>query len=241
MCGWGHKRGPALKTLAKLAYQAAFVERFSVMKSFAAGIWGVVASLLVFACGGGSDSSGQCSNAGACGGDIQGTWKITSSCLTFAIDTASSDSCPDQKVTATDLKMSGSITYGGDMTYNSSVTVDLSVTLLVPGSCLMRDGITLTCAQVEQGLKADADLGSATCSAVGPDCSCTLVSAPEVQMESGTYTTTASGTLTQRRASGTEDDASDFCVKGSTLTLSPHDSSMMGSPAVSGSVVLTKQ
>jgi len=56
-----------------------------------------------------------------------------------------------------------------------------------------------------------------------------------------TYSTTAAGVLTETATGGTPND-SDYCIKGTTLSLSPHaGSSMAGQGSTSGTITLTKQ
>lgn len=136
-----------------------------------------------------------------------------------------------------DIAMSGTVAYNGDKTYQASVTVTGTVVVTVPASCLTQQGVTLTCAQLQQSLEsnaADEGYQSATCTDSG-GCTCTMKLAPEVQATNGTYSTSG-GTLTQIEAGGTPDDSA-YCVKGTKLTLSPEGTMS----SVTGSIVLTKQ
>jgi hypothetical protein len=49
-------------------------------------------------------------------------------------------------------------------------------------------------------------------------CACTFSGASQTVSNAGTYTTTGAGLLTQTPTGGAPDD-SDYCAKGSTLTL----------------------
>ena len=59
-------------------------------------------------------------------------------------------------------------------------------------------------------------------------------------MVTGSYTTTAAGVLTDTPMGGGAASPSDYCVKGKTLTVSPHAGSAMMGQTVSGTITLTK-
>lgn len=208
--------------------------------------WWCLGALWLVACGGtSSDGGSSCGNVTACGGDVVGKWQITSSCLTVDTSGMASSSCPGAKATATDWKVSGSATFNSDKTFAVDSTVTGSVVVTTPASCLMRQGVTVTCEQVQQSLQTslsepDAAYSSATCGgAVGGGCSCKLVLKPMASNSTGTYSV-ADGVLTQQQANGTV-GTSDYCVKGNTLTTSPHDDGGMADMTnVTGSIVLTK-
>lgn len=203
-----------------------------------------VAALSLVGCGGSSkdgDDSDGCANAAACGGDIVGAWQISSTCLTFDSSTMSNDDCPGQTTRVADWDMTGNFNFNADLTYSANATQTGTVVTTLPASCLMRQGITLSCAQLEDALQAnlaDSGFSSGTCSvSAGNGCACTIVTLPQSSNASGTYTTSGSGVLTQTETGGSP-DSSNYCVKGSTLTLSPTASEMSG---VAGSLTLTKQ
>lgn len=203
-----------------------------------------VAALVLVGCGGSSeddDDSGSCANAAACGGDIVGAWQISSTCLTFDFSTMSNDECPGQTTRVVDWDMTGNFNFRADLTYSANATQSGTVVTTLPASCLTRQGITLTCAQLEGSLQAnlaDSGFSSATCGvSAGNGCACTVTTLPQSSNASGTYSTSGAGVLTQTPA-GDAPDSSNYCVKGSTLTVSPTASDMSN---VTGSVTLTKQ
>ena len=208
--------------------------------------WAVVrfvAALFLVGCGGSSedDGSGACPNVTSCGGDVVGSWKITSTCLAFDVpSTMGNDGCPDQTTRVVDWQMSGNLNFNADLTYSANATQTGTVVTTLPAACLTRSGITLTCAQLEDGLQASLANGgfsSGTCStSAGNGCACTLVTLPQSSNATGTYSTDG-GVLTQTQTGGSP-ESSDYCVKGSSLTVSPSASDMSG---VTGSVTLTKQ
>jgi hypothetical protein len=155
--------------------------------------------------------------------------------------------CPSATYGASNVQVSGSITYNADLTYTSMSTIGGSTSVTLPASCLTTQGITLTCAQLTQGFAtltqmSNAPFKSASCAAAGSGCTCTIVLNDQTSTESGTYTTSAAGVLTETPAGGTPSDT-DYCVKGNTLTESPHqsvDMGMMGQMTVTGTIVLSK-
>lgn len=217
----------------------------SIMSSwFGWAVLGVGAWALLPACGGSSSGdSDTCRNISACGGDVVGSWRITSSCITVDTSTMMPNAdCPGQTTRASDIGVSGNFTFNADGTYDSTATVNGNVIVGMPATCLTRNGITFTCAQLEQGLDASlpATFSSASCVApVGGGCSCTLVMAPTTSTTSGTYTV-ADGVITQMPL-GAAPSSSDYCVKGTTLTVSPHaDSTMPSMENATGSITLAK-
>jgi hypothetical protein len=207
-------------------------------------VLGIGCWALLAACGGSSSGGGaDCSNTSACGGDLVGSWKVTSSCLT--IDTSSmmpSSECPGQTTNVSDIGVSGNFTFNADQTFSSTGTASGKVNVTRPASCMTRNGVTITCAQLQQGIEAnlDSQFSSASCTdQLGGGCSCTFVIAPTTTTSSGTYTT-ADGVLTQMRF-GSAPSSSDYCVEGSTMTVSPHtDSSMPSMENATGSITLVK-
>jgi hypothetical protein len=195
----------------------------------------LVGSFMVFAGSCGSSGGDSCGNAEPCGGDIVGDWTITSSCLSFTGASPLGDSCPDATIDAGGIKLRGTMSFKADMTYTEMLTISGSMTLTFPPSCLTYNGITLTCAQLDQAVKQaqaqdpDPSIQSISCSGSG-SCRCTAVMAPDTNTTPGTYTTSGS-TLVQ---DGT--DSSGYCVQGSQLHLSAMD---MGQ-GVAGSLVLKK-
>ncbi len=215
------------------------------MRRLILGLVGVGVCLFVSACGSTSDSNGKCANGAACGGSLVGTWKVTSTCLTLDLGSAmGTAACPEQTSTAKNLRATGNATYGADLTYTSNATLTYDAAITQPKSCLTVQNITLTCDQLQQSVEARLAMTpftSVSCKATANGgCACTFSGASQTISDAGTYTTTGAGLLTQTPTSDPPDE-SDYCVKGSTLTLSPHaDTSMMG-PSISGTITFTKQ
>lgn len=198
--------------------------------------WSVGALIALAAAGCGS-SGGTCSNAPACGGDVVGTWTITSSCVSESATMVDSQ-CPSATANSSGLSIRGTITYNADGSYTSTATASGSITVNLPQSCLTYNGVTLTCAQVTKAAQANPTAG-VTLNCMGTSsCTCVETISAQTSTETGTYTTTTAGVLTQTPSGGTAAQ-DDYCVKGTTMTLSPHaGSTTMG--MASGTITLTK-
>lgn len=214
------------------------------MRRLILGLVGVGVCLFVSACSGttkdsGEDSGGTCGNTAGCGGNIVGIWKIKSSCVTVDPASMMNASCPGQTADTSDLKFAGTVTYAADMTYTTDFKISGTFSVNWPAACLMQKGITLTCAQLTQAIQSRpmmmGDTSGSCSSASDGGCTCKLSLTNEPSGESGTYTTTGSGLLTQTPTAGNADTEA-YCVKGSTLTLSPN-----GDANGTGTLTLTKQ
>lgn len=205
-------------------------------KTWFAVVLGMLALATFTSCG---SSSGSCANSAACGGDIVGTWTIQSSCVS-ASASMFNDMCPTATVSTSNFTIAGSVVYKADLTYSATSTMSGSATVHLPASCLTSGAVTLTCDQLNQLIAAKPQAGVTVHCAGTSDCTCmeTLTNAPS--SASGTYTTTAAGLLTETSSSDGTSDQSDFCVKGTTLTESPHPGSSMMGESVSGTITLTK-
>lgn len=147
-------------------------------------------------------------------------------------------SCPGASATGSNLSIRGTITYNADGTYSSTGTVGGSVSVYLPASCLTSNGVTITCDQLNQQFASNPTAGvTITCSG-SSGCTCVETIANEQTNETGTYAT-ATGVVTQTAADGTSSQA-DYCVKGATMTQSPHAGSTMMGTAESGTLTLSK-
>src|SRR5579863_1857547 len=124
-------------------------------------------------------SSGSCSNVSACGGNVVGTWTVSSACLRVSssnldISLAGLDPTSCKNVTMTgSLNVSGTWT-ASNGTYTDGTTTTGTENLELPAGCLMLSGTTTTCNGIAGPLSA---LGfsnvSCTMASSGGGCSCT--------------------------------------------------------------------
>lgn len=196
-----------------------------------------VGLLMTFMATGCGSSGGTCGNTAACGGDIVGTWTITSSCVSASASMVDS-SCPTAPGTSSNVTITGSITYNADGSYTSTSTIGGTVQVYLPQSCLTSSGVTITCDQVNQAFQSDPTPGLTLNCTGSSGCTCTETISDQSSTETGTYTT-AAGVVTQTATGGTASET-DYCVKGTTMTQSPHPGSTMMGEAESGTINLTK-
>jgi hypothetical protein len=199
-------------------------------------VFGGLAALAAAGC---SSSGGTCSNAPACGGSVVGTWTITSSCVSANASMLDSQ-CPTETANSSGLNVTGTVTYNADGTYTSTSTLSGTISVNLPQSCLTTNGVTVTCDQLNQVFQSNPTPGLTLSCTGSTGCTCTETLANQTSNETGTYTTTAAGLLTETPAGGTA-SLNDYCVKGTTMTQSPHsESGMMMGQSVSGTITLTK-
>jgi non-reducing end alpha-L-arabinofuranosidase len=183
----------------------------------------------------------SCSNVTACGGDLVGTWTVTSTCLkvTGNLDPSPVGAgCTSAPVTG-DLQVSGTWTAVGDGTYtDDTVTTGTEQFTLAP-SCLVVSSTAVSCAGAASFIQALGFTSLACTSAAGGGCNCSgtvgqsgglglLSPAPSTN---GNYTT-AGNTFSLTGDIGNTTYA--YCVSGSQLTLTPQSTS----PTVTGAIVL---
>ena len=186
----------------------------------------------------GSGSGGSCGKVAACGGDIVGTWNITDSCASIT-SAPTIMGCPNATAQNAMVTASGTSTFNSDGTYTSDLTESASETVVIPMSCLMAGGMTVTCDQLSAALNVAVmgDAGTtASCTTSGSSCNCAIGGSGRSTHRMGTYS--VSGNTITTMSGGTTSSA-DFCVQGSELhVLSSATSNMEG---VTEDVVATKQ
>jgi hypothetical protein len=201
---------------------------------------GILAAMVSgFSCGG--SDGGTCSMANACGGDIVGDWKITSSCLkvTGTLDDAD---CPTASINAS-LHATGTASYRADLTYSLAFVLSGMETIGFPATCLTFNGVTVTCDQLNQQFVTNPPAGIAAlhCTSAGSGgCNCTATLPDQTDTEVGTYIT-GSGILTTTQTGSTPDPGGGYCVQGNTLDLTPPASMAQAGVTMSGDLTLTRQ
>jgi hypothetical protein len=196
--------------------------------------WLMVAAL---GCGGGG---GTCGGTKACGGDVVGTWKVTSSCQTAEI-TPFPLSCDASPTALETVTSAGTLTFGADLTYTWIGTQTGRAAQTYPDACLVMNGQTITCERLNQLLGANVMSPSAVCNQGHAGCTCTTELPGQTTNEAGSYTTTAAGLLTETPTGGSPFDF-DYCATGGGLSMSPRLSSIVTvADTVSGSITYAKQ
>lgn len=189
-------------------------------------------------CGGGDSST--CGMVAACGGDIVGDWRITSSCLK-ATGTFNDPQCPSATVNAS-LQVTGTVSYTAALTYNLAFLLSGTETVGFPASCLTSSGVTVTCNQLNQVFAAnppDPSFMLHCTAAGGGGCNCSTPLNAFPSNEIGTYVTSGA-TLTTTPVGGTAESGG-YCVKGTKLDLTPPSSMMQSGLIETGDLTLTRQ
>jgi hypothetical protein len=191
-------------------------------------------SLCLHGCGGdasgpgdgGVHGEGMCSVSG-CGGDIEGTWAVTSVCAHLpgavmtglpACDTVGKDAVNSAKFAPMGLELA----FTG-MTYTQTGSVKATFTYAYTNACLTaQSGLTAsvdTCAEVQMNLNNAGQAG--TCRFSADTCVCDM---DEVfpASDSGAYS--VEGTALVMGS-----DKTPFCVHGDTAELATSNSSFSGS------------
>jgi len=155
--------------------------------------------------GGSSGSGGQtsrCPNGSACGGDLVGTWNVTSSCLTLSGDmdmTLTSLGCATVPVTGS-LEVTGTWTANADGTYTDGTTTTGSMTFPLAAACLSISSVYVECAKIG-GIFTALGWKTATCSNdASGQCRCSATAEQKGGLgvispwasETGTYTRSGS-------------------------------------------------
>jgi hypothetical protein len=197
-----------------------------------------LAALSVTSCGDGDEGCGRA----ACGGEIApGRYRVSNYCATLAAAPQPLEGCSAPiTVNASGVTMTGQVTFGADKSYQSEVTIAGTIVETFPASCLSRGGIQLTCAQLDQALKASA---GATFKAAGctgtAGCTCTFTVDPRPSRASGTWAT-AGTALTLTPSGRPPGRPLPYCVSGSEVTIQSMSAAVMGAMDTS-TMVLTRE
>ncbi|HVY25322.1 MAG TPA: arabinofuranosidase catalytic domain-containing protein [Polyangiaceae bacterium] len=187
----------------------------------------------------GGEGGGACHGVTACGGDVVGTWMVTSSCLRVSgqLDlSATSVGCASAPVSG-DLQVSGTWTATSNGTYSDNTTTSGKVQLSLAPACLMLSGTTTSCDRLAGVLKDALGYASLVCTdATGGGCTC----AATVQQNGGpgivAFEPAKDGNykVSDNVLTMADQKQYPYCVAGNRLTLTPQ------SPTVTGSIELQK-
>ena len=187
-------------------------------------IQSIVFSSIALGCGGNSGgNAGTCNAAAPCGGTLDGTWQMDSTCVEgdlaayLAIIPGGPFPACTQVQTAT-AAMAGTAAFAsGIETDNLTITFDASVSY--SPACVGTIGGTTTaldataCTGFQQTLLNRQYVSTAACSFEGGDCACSV--SLEVNAPAAPQAYTISGSRISYANGGTP---LDYCVSGTTLT-----------------------
>src|SRR6188768_1012755 len=173
-------------------------------------LWALLGMMSILGCGSsrGEEAAGDC-GAGACGGDLRGTWNIVRGCHK---DTVLPSPACDGKffTTLSNVEESGTVTFNADGTFRTAVTIAYDETSTTPESCIEDAGSNCAGVTSEPG----------ACSLSGDNCVCKGSRRVSTYTQLGTYTVSGSQvTLTLTLTIGKGTKTWDFCVQGSALHL----------------------
>src|SRR5258708_38721997 len=128
----------------------------------------VCAALAVASCGGSASSitaaGPVCAQVTPCGGNMLGTWKLVSECLSGSVTGTSPTGCTPT-VGATVDSIAGTITFNADGTYVSSVSTTSTLATMLSPACLTANG--------DAAPQACDSLNRGTCVPSAGGCGCT--------------------------------------------------------------------
>jgi hypothetical protein len=178
---------------------------------------GLVALVTVASsCNGGNDDPApavvMCPAFQRCGGDLVGTWTITSLCLPS--ESGSTPECPAESDDSRGLVLAGTMTFRADSTFATTDTLSGTVVRIIPLACARNHGAG-SCAQLAI-LMQSASFRSVGCTGAST-CSCTVDLAPVSASGTGSYVM-ATNLVTITQSDGSV-EANTYCVSGDTLRL----------------------
>jgi hypothetical protein len=137
------------------------------------------------------------------------------------------------------------MTFAAALTYTATTATSGAGTVSLPTSCLTQQGTSVSCAELNLLFATDPAFSSAECTGT-TTCTCSVTFSNQTSTETGTYTTTPAGLLSQVAADTSGSDDSNYCVKGSTLTLTSlpggaGNTDSAGQSIASGTLVLARQ
>jgi non-reducing end alpha-L-arabinofuranosidase len=179
---------------------------------------------------GGSGGALNCTNVTACGGNVVGSWTVTSSCLKLSgqMDVQRlSLGCASVPVNGS-LTTSGTFRANADGTYTDNTTTRGSATFPLAPSCLSVSSVPVECDRAANIFSA-AGWDDATCTETNGTCNCSLSTEQAAGLGQIAPFTTPSGNYTISGTTLTIDQLSHaFCSEGNTLTLTPQASGLTG-------------
>jgi hypothetical protein len=174
--------------------------------------------------GGTGGGTGSCNLNTTCGGTLDGTWQIDTTCVVGnVVDMLSGQenlpsACSNLFQTGT-LSATGTVMYASGME-TDNLTMTIHATVLYTSACvsaLDNTTVTLTaamCTSLQSGLLNGGHFSAATCSFTGGNCACSVVSQQQTPTTPLAYTVSGS-----RISYANGSSPMDYCVQGSTMSL----------------------
>lgn len=188
----------------------------------------------------------SCDNVTACGGDVVGTWAVTSSCVPVSGETDMMGfglGCTSAPVTGM-LNITGTWTLSADGMITDATSTSGAQEIELPPECLDVSGTVTTCDRVGAPLQG-LGFASVTCAdndTGGCDCPATIEQSGGAAYVSfspvatGTYTTADNKVII---TNGREETEYTYCVTNDVMTMTPTSVNKTG--GLGGTIVLQKQ
>jgi hypothetical protein len=193
----------------------------------------VIMSLTGLACGdSGADSNADgptCSGDGACGGKLEGSWKLDDACY-VVLKQPEISGCPDATAELHAREFDGSISFDGD-SYERHVEIETEMVLKLPEKCQEEGGKKKECVSFGGPLRNGSTLICADADGDNDGCECSALLKSTFN-EDGAFT--IRGNRVQLVA-----EQLDYCVKGDKLTLKPTESINMSGTEVTSQLQTT--
>ena len=191
--------------------------------------------------GNGSIGNPNCKTVAPCGGDVTGTWKITSVCQApESVDLGDAGTCSGLSLQVTLLDYEGSVTFSGGTFMSTLTSGEAGETLTEPTSCLGQNTSSQTCAELSVALQQNDAGATGTCSISGSNCVCNGTQTIPPQTSSGTYTIGSTSITLTLSTAGSTPETDGYCIQGNTMYLDASAASVMAGASLGG-LVLTKQ
>jgi hypothetical protein len=167
---------------------------------------------------------GSCSAVTPCGGDVVGAWNVDDICIpdpsVFVQQGIDEAECQDafQDV---DIDASGTMTFTAEGMASTDVSLSIGMHVVWTKACITALNPDLgeletsaACTMLMNQSAMNDMFESASCRVVGANCECEVQLAPRAMTSSGTYT------LDGDQIIDDENVAADYCVSGSSMTIS---------------------
>jgi hypothetical protein len=148
----------------------------------------------------------------ACGGDVVGTWQISSVCTDWRVDPATTGTCPTAS-SINNAQMNGTYTYGADGAFSWDTRTGGTTTVTLPAECITD---LTSCAQLAAEFTPENGYISGSCTG-NPSTSCTCTGKLTEEPSKGAGKYELDGNVL-RAILGSDTSSSSYCAKGNKLT-----------------------
>jgi hypothetical protein len=212
------------------------------------GIGGVVTS-------GGSKSTGgisggTCAVGKACGGDVVGTWDVSSSCLNYSgyadISYLGLTCIPNTALITGSVAVTGTLTLNANGKYTDKTVTKGSESWVLDRSCLILSGTKVSCSAIGtvfSGSLSGFGYESFQCvDAVSGGCNCqgTINQPGGLGLLSNDMSPTGSYKVNGNTLNMGDLSRYSYCVNGTSMTMVPNPDTTYGATPYTGTVVLQK-